>query len=320
MIKYVIRRLILTVFVVVCSAILVFLLMYAIPGDPAQILLGPDATPAQIAAKRADMGLDRPLLVQLGEFMYNGFLHGDFGTSWFRGTSVIGGMLERIPRTFFLGFINVVIATIIGIPLGVTAAIHRSKWQDRGLMVGTMVLTSIPHFWLAMMLIYVFALKLGWFPSFGIGSWDCYVLPILSSAIGGFCLTARQTRASVLDVVNADYITTARAKGVKEHDVIYKHMLPNALIPIITLIGANLAHCIGGTIVKEKIFSFPGVGLYMSDAISSRDYPIVRGCIIIISAFTALMMLLTDVAYAFVDPRIKAQYINSARKKGKIRV
>lgn len=319
MIKYVIRRLILTVFVVVCAAVLIFLLMYAIPGDPAQIRLGTDATPDQINAMRETMGLNRPLLVQLGEFMFNAFLKGDLGTSWFRGTSVLGGMLERIPRTFFLGFSNVIIATIIGIPLGVTAAIHRNKWQDRGLMVGTMVLTSVPHFWMAMVLILIFALELKWVPSFGIGSWKCYILPVLSSAIGGFCLTARQTRASVLDVVNADFITTARAKGVKEHDVIYKHMLPNALIPIITLIGANLAHTISGTIVKEKIFSFPGIGLYMSDAITSRDYPIVRGCIIIISAFTAVMMLLTDIAYAFVDPRIKAQYINSARKKGKVR-
>lgn len=320
MIKYVIRRLILTVFVVVCAAILIFLLMYAVPGDPAQILLGTDATPDQIAAKRAAMGLDRPLLIQLGEFMYNAFIKFDLGTSWFRGTPVLGGMLERLPRTFFLGFMNVILATIIGIPLGVNAAIHRNKWQDRGLMVSSMVLTSIPHFWMAMMLILIFSLYLGWLPSFGIQDWTCYILPILSSAIGGFCLTARQTRASVLDVVNADFVTTARAKGVRERSVIYKHMLPNALIPILTLIGANLAHCIGGTIVKEKIFSFPGVGLYLSDAISSRDYPIVRGCVIIISAFTALMMLLVDVAYAFVDPRIKAQYINSTRRKGKIRV
>lgn len=319
MAKYIIRRLILTIFVVILAALLIFVLMYVVPGDPAKILLGESATAAQIAEKRHAMGLDRPFLVQLGEFMYNAFIKFDLGTSWFRGTPVLSGMLERIPRTFFLGFMNVFLGTIIGVPLGINAAIHRNKWQDRGLTVGSMILTSIPHFWMALMLILVFSTYLKVLPSFGIGSWKHYVLPILSSAIGGFCLTARQTRASVLDVINADYITTARAKGVKERAVIYKHMLPNALIPILSLIGANLAHCIGGTIVKEKIFSFPGVGLYLSDAISSRDYPIVRGCIIIIAAFTAIMMLLTDIAYACVDPRIKAQYINSTRKKGKIR-
>ena len=157
MIKYVIRRLILTVFVVVCAAILIFLLMFAIPGDPAEILLGTDATVEQIAAKRAAMGLDRPLLIQLGEFMYNAFIKLDLGTSWFRGTSVLGGMLDRLPRTFFLGFMNVVLATIIGIPLGVSAAIHRNKWQDRSLMMYSMVLTSVPHFWMAMELIVIFS-------------------------------------------------------------------------------------------------------------------------------------------------------------------
>lgn len=318
--RYILHRLILTVFVVVCAAILIFSLMQVIPGDPAKILLGESATADQVLEKRIAMGLERPFLVQLGEFMFNTFIRLDMGSSWFRGTSVLGGMWDRIPRTFFLGFTNVLIGTIIGVPLGITAAIHRNKWQDRGLMVGSMVLTSIPHFSMALMLILIFSLYLQWLPSYGIGDWKCYVLPILSSAISGFCLTARQTRASVLDVINSDYITTARAKGVKERDVIYKHMLPNALIPILTLIGSNLAHSIGGTIVKEKIFSFPGVGLYMSDAISSRDYPIVRGCIIIIAAFSAVMLLLTDIAYAYVDPRIKAQYINSTRKKGKIRV
>lgn len=317
--KYTIRRLIMTVFVVVSAAILIFLLMSIVPGDPAEILLGSDATAEQIAEKRQAMGLDRPLLVQLGEFLYNSFIKFDLGTSWFKGVPVMEGLLERLPRTFFLGITNVILTTLIGIPVGINAAIHRNGWQDRTLIVVAMVLAAIPHFWLALILIIIFSLRLGWLPSYGIETWTCYILPIASCAIGGFAGVARQARASVLEVVSTDYITTARAKGVREHDVIYRHMLPNALIPILTQLGGSLAACIGGTIVMEKIFSFPGVGLYLADAISSRDYPIIRGCVIIISAFTAVMMLLVDLAYAYVDPRIKAQYINSTRKKGKIR-
>lgn len=319
MAKYIIRRLIMTIFVVVSAAILIFLLMSIVPGDPAELLLGSDATAEQIAEKRHDMGLDRPLIVQLGEFLYNAFIRFDLGTSWFKGVTVMEGMIERLPRTFFLGIMTVILTTLIGIPVGINAAIHRNQWQDRGLSILAMAMAAIPQFWLALLLIMLFSLKLGWLPSFGIETWDCYVLPIAAGAIGGFTGLARQARASVLDVVQADFITTARAKGVKERDVIYRHMLPNAMIPILTQIGGSLAACIGGTIVMEKIFSFPGVGLYLADAISSRDYPIIRGCVIIISAFTSIMMLLVDLAYAYVDPRIKAQYIDSSRKKGKVR-
>jgi peptide/nickel transport system permease protein len=275
-----------------------------------------DATPADIAAKRAELGLDQPYLIQLGRFMYNAFVKFDLGNSWARGTSVMSSLLERLPRTFMLGFLMIVVTVVIGVPIGIGAAIHRGGWQDRSLMVMSMVFISVPEFWLALMLIIVFSLNLGWLPSFGIESWQCYILPVISGAMAGIANLARQSRASVLEVVRADYITTARAKGMREQLVIYKHMLPNALIPIITISGSLFARCVGGTVVLEKIFSFPGVGLYMTDSIGMRDYPAIRGSVVVLAAFTALLMLIVDLAYGFADPQIKAQYADSAKRKG----
>lgn len=316
--RYIFRRLLLTILVIVGAAFVIFTVMYFVPGDPAELILGVEATPEAIAALRAEMGIDQPYIVQLGSFLYNTFLRFDMGTSWARGVSVIGGLLDRLPRTLLLGFLTSFVTVLVGIPLGVTAATHHGGIMDRGLIVLSMVFISIPEFWLALMLILVFSLHLELVPAFGIESWTCYILPIVSGSLTGICNVARQSRASMLDVVRADFITTARAKGMKERAVIYKHMLPNALIPIITISGNYFARCIGGTIVIEKIFSFPGLGLYLNDAISMRDYPIIRGCVIFMAMFTALMMLLVDLAYAFADPRIKSQYVSASKRKGNI--
>lgn len=317
--RYILYRLIMTVFVVVGAGALIFIVMYFVPGDPAMIILGSDATVAELDAKRHQLGIDQPFLVQFGTFMYKTFIRLDMGESWFRGTSVFEGMIERIPRTFLLGFLGILLTSVIGVPMGVNAATHHRKWQDKGVIAFAMVFMSVPEFWVALILIIVFSLKLNLLPSFGVGSWKHYVLPVLSGALAGIGGIARHTRSCVLDVVHADYITTARSKGLAERRVVYQHMLPNALIPVITNIGGQFTRCIGGTIVMEKIFSFPGVGLYLSDAINSRDYPIVRGCVIVIAAFTAILMLLVDLAYGYVDPRIKAQYVSQSKKKGKIK-
>lgn len=306
------------ILVVLCAAVIIFTVMYFVPGDPVEVMLGPEATVEDIQLKRDELGLNDPFFVQMGNFLYNAFIKFDFGISWIRGTSVMSGLAERLPRTVLLGVLMVAVMVLIGVPLGVNAAIHRGGLIDRALMSVSMLFISVPEFWLALMLILVFSLKLNWLPSLGIETWQCWILPVISGSLAGSCNVARQTRASVLDVVNADYITTARSKGMKEHAVIYKHMLPNALIPIITLVGNYLTRCVGGTIVIEKIFSFPGIGLYLTDAVSSRDLPIIRGCVILLAAFTAILMLFVDLAYGFVDPRIKAQYADSGKKKGRI--
>jgi peptide/nickel transport system permease protein len=309
-----------TVFVVICATIIVFLVISAIPGDPAEMILGSSATLEQIEAKRHQLGLDLPIVEQLGKFLFNVFIKFDFGTSWYKGVDVLQGMIGRMPRTLSLSLMTLALNIIIGVPLGTYCALRRNKWQDRVMVVCSLILSALPQFWLAIMMIILFSLKLGWLPSFGIGSWLCYIMPVMSGVVAHFCILMRNTRANVLDVVNADYVTTARAKGVRDHDVTYRHILPNALIPILTSLGASLANSIGGSILLEKIFSFPGLGMYMSTAISGRDYPIVRGCAIIIAAFTSVIMLLVDLSYAYVDPRVKAQFINSTKRKGKIRV
>ena len=316
MIRFVIKRLLLTILVIVGAALIIFTLMFFVPGDPVELMMEANSTAAEKEAKRSELGLDRPYMTQLGDFMYKTFIKFDLGDSWFRSTTVLEGLGERLPRTLLLGVITACVIVLVGIPLGVSAARHNGKLGDKSLIVGTMVFTAIPEFWMALLLIIVFSTKLNWLPSMGIESWKCYILPVISGSIIGICNVARQTRASMLDVFRADFITTARAKGLRENATVYKHMLPNALIPIITIAGKYFSQCIGGTIVLEKIFSFPGVGLYLNDAIGQRDYPIIRGCVIVMAAFTAIVMLIVDLAYGFADPRIKAQYVNSGKRKG----
>ena len=179
-----------------------------------------------------------------------------------------------------------------------------------------MIFSSMPQFFFALVMIALFSLTLAWLPPFGIGKWYCWIMPILATSLSGIAMTARHTRASVLETIRADFVTTARAKGLEERVVTYKHMLPNALIPVISDLGFHLSGIIGGSVVIETVFAFPGVGQYMLTGINSRDYPVVRGCVLILATFSAIIMLLVDLAYAFVDPRIKAQYVNYAAKKG----
>lgn len=316
MAKFIVKRILMTILVVVGAAVVIFTIMYFIPGDPAELLSSANATPADIARKREELGLADPYLIQLGKFLYNTFIKFDLGTSWFRGTSVMSGIVERLPRTLLLGTLTVLLTVIVGIPVGIKAAISRGKLLDRILVTSTMFFISVPEFWLALMLVMLFAYHLGILPAFGISSWKCFIMPIIAGGLSSVSTLARQTRSSVLEVINADFITTARAKGLKENEIIYKHMLPNAMIPIITVVGGQFARCVGGTVVIEKIFSFPGIGLYLSDAITMRDYPIVRGCVVMLAIFTAVLMLVVDLAYGFADPQIKAQYINSNKRKG----
>ncbi len=305
--RYVLKRLGMMVFVVLGVAILVFSLMYFVPGDPAMLILGSGADPADVARLRAQMGIDKPYLVQLGTFL-NNLLHLDFGVSYQYNTPVIESVKERLPRTLFLSVMVIIFQTLIGIPLGITAAVNAGKWQDTFCVIVSMIGLAIPGFWLSLMSIKVFSVNLGWFPSFGIDSWKSYVLPIVTMAIGGLSMNTRQTRAAMLEVIRADYVTTAKAKGVSAHDVIYKHALPNALIPVITMIGGSFGGALGGAIIAESVFVMPGLGLYLTNAINALDYAVVRSVVVILAVWFSMIMLVTDLVYAFVDPRIKAQY------------
>lgn len=302
--------------VILGVAIFIFSILYFVPGDPAQIILGNDADADEVAALREAMGLDEPYLVQLFKFLSDTFLHGDLGESYFTRIPVMKELVSRIPRTLILGLSSMVLTMLIGIPLGIMAAVHQNQFADRLCMFIALVGVSMPGFWLALMLVILFSLKLGWLPATGIGGVQYYILPVLSQTIGGLGGQARMSRSSMLEVTRSDYVVTARAKGLTENEVIYKHALPNAIMPIITVAGSRLAHIFGGSVIVETVFSIPGVGSYMIDAINKRDYPIVRGSVLFLAIVFSLCMLLVDLAYGFVDPRIKAQYSSGSRKGG----
>lgn len=297
-------------------AILIFTLMKFVPGDPVQIMLGDSATPAQIEQAREEMGLNEPFMVQLFDFL-KGLLKLDFGKSYMTRLDVGDELKLRFPNTLILAVSCVTFSVVVGVPIGITCALKADKLTDRIWMFITMLLSSMPGFWLALLLVLLFSVKLGLLPSSGVGGVKYFILPILANSIGSLAGIARQTRSSMLEVIRADYISTARSKGVSERDVIWKHALPNALIPIITVTGARFGMMLGGTTIIESIFSIPGIGLYMLNGINNRDYPVAQGCILYIAFTFSVMMLLTDLVYAFVDPRIKAQYIRTKKRTAK---
>ena len=317
MLKYTGKRLLWMIFVLIGTAILIFSIMYLAPGDTADKMLGSDATQEQKYEFREKFGLNDPYIVQLGNYLYKVFVKLDFGDSWVYGTPIMKELASRIPRTLLLGIACVLVNSLLGIPLGLMAALHQNKWQDSLCMVIALVMVSIPGFWLALNLILVFSVKLKLLPAFGIGGIQYYILPIISAAMAGTAVNARQMRSSMLEVIRADYVVTARAKGVSEKNVVMKHMLPNALIPVITGLGVGLSKSIAGSIVIETIFTIPGVGMYLMSSINMKDYPAVQGSVIIISFFAAMVMLLVDIVYSMIDPRIKAQYSGQSARRAK---
>ena len=315
--KYILKRLLWMIPVILGVTIAIFTIMYFVPGDPAVIILGAEATEAELQSKREALGLNRPFLTQLGSYMKNVFLHFDFGTSYITNNSITKELLARLPRTALVGFVSMLLMLIVGIPLGITAAVHQNGIGDRLCMIIALAGVSVPSFWLGLLLVITFALNLGILPASGIGGFQYYILPCVASAFGGIAGLARQSRSSMLEVIRSDYVVTARAKGLSERSVIYGHALPNALIPIITVAGSHLAHIFGGSVVIENVFSIPGIGSYMVTAVNNRDYTVVTGSVIFLAVVFSLVMLLVDIVYAFVDPRIKAQYINGKKRRGK---
>jgi ABC-type dipeptide/oligopeptide/nickel transport system permease component len=313
---YILKRLFWTLVVVVGVTILIFTIMYFIPGDPAKMMMGPEATPAMIEAKRAALGLNDPYFVRLGKFLGGILLHFDFGESWRYHVPVTTELLNRMPRTATIMGFCILLQILLGIPLGIIAAVKRNGWADRLCMLGAMFGISMPNFWIAMMLILLFSVKLGWLPAMGLGGIQYYILPCIANGFPGIATQARQTRSSMLDVIRSDYITTARAKGMSELRILFRHALPNALLPLITIVGNGIAMLLAGTVVIEMIFGIPGVGLYLVDGINTRDYSVVQSSVIFLALAMTLIMLLVDLMYAFVDPRVKAQF---AGKKWKWR-
>ncbi len=313
--RYILKRCLWMIVILLGAAFVIFTILYFTPGDPAVNILGANATAQEYAQLRQQLGLDDPYIVQLGNFLYKTFLKFDLGDSWTFNVPVMEELLNRLPRTVIIGSLAMVLNLAIGIPLGIFAATNSGKWQDSATMAIAMIFISAPDFWVALMMIVLFSLNLGLLPAYGIDGPANYIMPVITSSLGGIAVNARQTRSSMLEVIRADYITTARSKGQREKKVVFRHMLPNALMPIITSVGMGFARIVAGSAVIESVFSIPGVGQYMLTGINNRDYPVVRGCVLFFAAFTAIAMLLVDLAYAFVDPRIKAQYSKGGRTK-----
>lgn len=307
MIKYIIKRLLALIPVIFVTSFLIYWAMSLTAGDPALMIAGDNATPDQIAKIREELGLNDPFIVQYGNYM-KGMLTGDMGKSYVTNKDVFKTFMDYLPNTLYLGGFSVVIAIIVSIPLGIYTAINQNTWKDTAGMVFALFGTSMPNFWLGLMLIILFALHWRLFPTGGKMGWSSLVLPAVTVGFGLAALITRITRSSMLDVLRQDYMTTARAKGCSEKRVIYRHGLKNALIPIITAIGLQMSLVITGSVLAETVFSWPGIGRLVYESITRRDTPMVTGSIIMCSILMCLINLFVDLVYAFFDPRIKAQY------------
>lgn len=312
MYRYIIKRLLMMIPVIIGVSFLVYFILDLAPGDAVDLLAPEGATEEELELLRHDMGLDRPIVVRYAKYMV-GLVQGDLGSSYITKRDVFKSYVEKLPATMELAFASIFISIALSIPLGIYSATHQNTWKDNLSTVLALLGLSMPNFWLGLLLIIVFSLKLGWFPSGGSDGLASLVLPAITIGTGLMATLTRTTRSSMLDVIRQDYLRTARSKGVPEKKVINKHALKNALIPIITIIGTQLAGVMGGSVLTETVFAWPGIGRLIVDSLNSRDTPMVTGCIIMTTILLCLILLVVDLLYAVVDPRIKGQYI---RKKG----
>jgi ABC-type dipeptide/oligopeptide/nickel transport system permease component len=301
---YLLRRLMLTVPVLLGVATLVFALIHLVPGDPAQAMLGDSAVPSDVAELRTKLGLDQPLLVQYQHFLA-GLVRGDLGTSFRYNTPVAREIGQRMGPTIELALVAMIVAVVIAIPLGVVAALFRGSAVDHGAMALSLAGVAMPNFWLGPVLALVFAVQLGWLPVSGSGTWRHLVLPALTLGAALAAITARMTRASLGDELRELYVLAARARGISRARAVVVHAFRNSLIPIVTILGLQLGAVLTGTIITETIFAWPGVGRLLIQAINFRDYPLVQGCILLISVTYVAMNLVVDLTYAWLDPRIR---------------
>ncbi len=300
---YVIRRLLLAIPVLIGVSILVFAIIRLIPGDPARAIAGVHASPEYIEQVRRELLLDEGLHVQYYVYMSN-LLQGDMGRSTFTRRPVVVELRERFPNTLVLAATAMVIASMIGLSAGIVSATKRYSLFDNFSMLAALIGVAAPVFWLGVMFQLLFSVNLGWLPSGGIGTWKHLVLPALTLGLATAALLARITRSSMLEVLRQDFITTARSKGLVERVVIYKHALKNALIPVVTVMGLQFGTLLGGAVLTETVFSWPGIGRLMVDSILARDYPVVQGAVLLLAVFFVMINLVVDVIYSFLDPRI----------------
>lgn len=316
--KYVIRRILMIIPVLLGAIIVIFTINYFSVTNPAEVKLGLKATDEELLAEMEhEMGLDQPYIVQLGNYLWD-LLHGDLGDSYTYSKTVSELLASRIPNTLRISIGALIMSIGLGVPLGLWAALKQNTAADYIISSLAIIFSAIPGFIVAVILMQVFSVQLGWFPVSGTDAGAIsYVLPIIASGLGTMTPIVRMTRSSVLDVIRQDYVRTARAKGIAEGKVTTRHVLKNALIPILTMIGSGIGNCLAGSILVEMIFQIPGMGMLINSSINSKDYITVQGCVVVCALMVAVANLITDLAYAFVDPRIKAQYTSGSKKKKK---
>jgi len=300
---YILKRLFHSLFVLVGISVVVFIILH-LTGDPAALLMPMDATPEQVAQFRKEMGFDDPLLLQYWRF-FKGTLRGDFGLSFRHSQPALELVLERMPATIQLTIAAMIVALIIAIPVGIISAIRRNSLLDHIGMTGALLGQSTPVFWLGIMLILIFSVTLQWFPSSGRGTMEHLVLPAVTLGMFTMARTARMMRSSMLEVLGQEYMKTAKAKGLSPRTVILKHAMKNALIPVVTIVGMELGTLLGGAVITETIFAWPGVGRLAVQAIYNRDYPVVQAAVFLLAAIFVLVNLVVDIFYTYLDPRVK---------------
>jgi peptide/nickel transport system permease protein len=305
--KYVIKRLLMLIPIMLGVSFILYSAMTLTPGDPARMLLGENATEEAIEMKREELGLNKGFLEGYLDYLINA-LHGEFGKSYRTQEPVFNEVFARFPNTLRLATIAISLSIIIGISIGVFQAVRQYSLQDNVISAITLIFTSMPDFWFGLILIIIFSVRLKVLPASGCEHWYNYILPGLTASMGYTAGTIRLTRSSMLEVIRSDYIRTARAKGSGEKAIIYKHALKNALLPVVTLVGINLGWQLGGTIIVEQIFAIPGIGTLMIGAVRSKDTPLLLASVLFVTLLASIINLVTDILYAYIDPRIKAEY------------
>lgn len=301
---FLLRRITSLITVVFGVLLLTFMLIHLVPGDPVEVMLGESANMADREALRADLGLDKPLIQQFGSYLVK-LAQGDFGHSIHTKTPIIELIKTRYPATVKLALLSLLIGLLAGVPLGVYAALKANHWQDFVVTIVSVRLSAMPAFWLGPILMLVFAVWLGWLPVSGMDSSSSIILPAVTLGFGLSAILTRMTRTSLLEVLNDDYIRTARAKGLNERTVILRHALRAALLPIITIVGLQMGSLLAGTVITETIFSWDGIGRLLVESIEKRDYPVTQACVLVVALSYVVVNLLTDLLYRLADPRVR---------------
>jgi len=295
--------------------LVVFIFQAISPDDPARMLLGYGATEEQVEAMQVKLGLDQPIAVQYVRYVWNLIRYGDLGTSYSSGQPVLSEIMVRFPITLRLAVISVFVGVLIGVPLGILSAVKQYSWVDNAILGFSVFISSFPGFWLALLLIVLFSVRLGWLPSMGIIDWKGWIMPTVVIALGTMTMLIRNTRASMLEAIRQDYVRMARAKGQSENKIIYGHVLRNSMIPIVNTISITIGGQLGGALIIESVFGIAGIGMYALTAIGTRNYPAVLGSVVVLAFTFTVINLLVDVCYAIIDPKLRITFVASSKAR-----